>query len=270
MKILICLMFRNSAMWIDKFTDCIVSLLREGKNDNITYSLSILYGNSNDGTNEKLEIFKDLLSTRYKDVEVTLTRIDLPDRFDVIQRLAILRNTFLNIHDTTLKQYDYLMHIDTDITFRPHIVKRLIKNIENPIKGTENIGIVAPLIFVENVNDINGFFYDTFAFRLNKKLFLHKKPYVPVQLKKNKGKWLIEVDSVGTMYLMKTDIFYKYKITYGTHIRDNTNEHPKRKYESEQVVFCNSVTQNTPYKVYVNLSLAVHHVNLEQYGLAWH
>ena len=79
---------------------------------------------------------------------------------------------------------------------------------------------------------------------------------------------IIEVDSVGSFYICRADIFSKYKITYSTKENDvKPEQNNYRKYESEQVCFCNDVKSNTNYKICINYNVSVDHVNLEKYGL---
>lgn len=255
-------MFKNSNLWLSRFMECIKSLL-ENKTNNIKYDISIIYSDSIDGTTEELKKFIHELD----DTNIKLTHLNLPDRFDGIQKLAILRNTFLHINN--LKKYDYMLVVDTDILFDCITISRLIKHIENP--RLDSCGVIAPMIFIENHSSNINYFYDTFAYRIRDEIFSHKKPYVPIELhKQTKHKWIIEVDSVGSLYLIKTDIFTDYDIYYDTYIRNDTKNHPQRIYESEQVVLCKNIKQKTPYKIYVDLSSKVYHINLESYGLKWH
>ena len=105
-------------------------------------------------------------------------------------------------------------------------------------------------------------------------MFYHTKPYLPIKLfGRDRQKQIIPVDSVGSFYLAKADIFTKYDIRYSTYLRNLTDPnipHPQRKYESEQVVFCQQVTEKTDYKIYVDMNAKVFHINLQSYGMVWH
>lgn len=267
-KILILLLFKDSRKWIYRFLACIESLL-QNESINIEFVVSVIYGDDTDGTSSillnKLESIKDRYGTK-----ITSKRITFPKRLDGIQRLVTLRNAFLYINE--LKDYDYILGIDTDIIFDNNTVIKLIKDMENA--NLTNPGIISPMVFIENYGSYgNSYFYDIWAYRIQEKFFLHTRPYIPIKLfGKDKFKSLISVDSVGSFYLAKSDIFTKYGVTYATYLRklDNNSQHPQRKYESEQVVMCNMVKQNTPYNIYVDISTKVYHINLQKYGLPWH
>lgn len=270
-NILICLLFKNSNLWLDDFMNCINDLLLN-KPENVNYDLSVIYGDSSDGTDENLESILLDIHDKYK---ITMQKIYviLPNRLDGIQKLVLLRNSFLNINQKKLDKYKYLLIIDTDVMFRYNTILKMIQDIEN-IKL--NAGVVAPLIFINNYRNYgNKFFYDTFAYRLNEKMFSHYIPYIPYIPIQNdilvtNRKRIIEVDSVGSIYIIKSDIFINYDVMYGTYERNKSEPHPQRKFESEQVILCDNIRKKTSYKIYVDLNLKVYHVNLEKYGLAWH
>lgn len=269
-KILILLLFKDSRKWIYRFLACIESLLQNGNRD-IEFVISVIYGDDTDGTSSILLNKLDSIEDRYG-TKITSKRITFPQtkRLDSIQRLVTLRNAFLYINK--LKDYDYILSIDTDIIFDDNTLVKLIKNMKDP--KLDNPGIIAPMVFIENYGSyINSYFYDTYAFKMQDKSFLHTRPYIPVKLfGPDKFKSLIRVDSVGSFYLAKTDIFTKYDIKYGTYLRklDNNSQHPQRKFESEQVFLCEQIKQKTSYNVYVDTSTKVYHINLQKYGITWH
>lgn len=262
-KILICLMFKESNMWISRFFDNLDTLLNDEfnqKND-IKYNISVIYSTSNDGTEETL---KNRIE-KYKENAV-LTKMDIPNRFSTFEKLSILRNAFLSVNN--LGKHDYLLMIDTDIMFDVSSVNRLIKDIQNA--KLEKVGIVAPMVFIENYGAYkNTFFYDVLAYRMNGINFKHRKPYIPVFLYGNqKYKRILEVDSVGSMYIIKSEILTSNEnIHYGTYILNDPYENNKR--ESEQVYLCEQV-RKSGFKIYVDLNIRVFHINLENYGLKWH
>lgn len=263
-------MFKNSQKWIHRFMNCIESTLQlQNEYDNIQFSISVIYGDDDDGTSNILSNKLYSIENRYG-TKITSNKITFSKRLDGIQRLVTLRNAFLYIND--LKDYDYILSIDTDIMFDNHTIIKLIKYVQNP--NLDNPGIVAPMVMIENYYSYgNNYFYDTYAFKIQDKSFLHTKPYIPIKLfGKDKIKSLISVDSVGSFYIAKSDIFTKYDVTYTTYLRklDNNSQHPQRKYESEQVCFCENVKQKTPYNIYVDLNAKVYHINLQRFGLPWH
>ncbi len=263
-KILICLLFKDSNMWLSRFFDNIDNLLNDEFNqkNNIEYNMSIIYGTSTDGTEKSLESRIE----NHKEI-TSVTRMDIPNRFNVLEKLSILRNMFLHIND--IKKYDYLLMIDTDIMFDTNSINQLIKDIQNP--KLDKAGIVAPMVFVEDYGTYkNTFFYDVLAYRMNGLNFKHQKPYIPIIHHNNNKiyKRILEVDSVGSIYLIKSDIIVSNNdICYGTYTIDTIQGN--KKYESEQVYLCEQVKKKG-FKIYIDLNIRVFHVNLENYGLRWH
>ena len=262
-KILICLLFKNSNMWLSRFFDNIDNLLNSefNKKNDIEYNMSIIYGTSNDGTEETLK----RRIKNYKEI-TNLIKTDIPSRFNVLEKLAILRNSFLHTKD--LKKYDYLLMIDTDIMFDVSAINRLIRDIQNP--KLDKVGIIAPMIFIVDYGIYkNNFLYDVFAYRMEGLNFKHRKPYIPITFH-NTGNYkrILEADSVGSLYLIKSNIITSNKnIQYGTYaVKNKDND---KKYESEQVYLCEQVRE-CGFKVYIDLNIRVFHINLEKYGLNWH
>lgn len=262
-KILICLLFKNSNLWLDRFFSCVENLIynENNKKNNLEYELSIIYGNSNDGTEESLKNKTEKLMNN--NVKVNIIKIDIPNKFNRLEKFAILRNMFLNINN--LEEYKYLLMIDTDVMFELRVILKLIQDIENP--KLETCGIIAPMIFIEDYRIYqNSFFYDTLAYRIKGLNFKHERPYIPIILNEDdKYKKIIEVDSVGSLYIIRADILMKGGIYYGTYLKNITKE----KYESEQVFICERVRQNG-FKVYIDMNLKVYHINLEKYRMKWH
>lgn len=292
MKILVCMLYKNSMLWLDRQISCLDNLLRDTKN--ITYTFSVVYGDSKDGTDTKVKENMNLLQEKYSEIlKVKLIHFPLPRRLDTIEKLATLRNISVygvedNIH--SLEEYDYILHIDTDVFFRPLEIQKLINILDRDVDAWGNklnAGIIAPMILIENAINASGsdLFYDTFAYRIDKRMFTPQRPFVPITidyknpnnqtlvneiLDKTINKGIFEVDSVGTCYLCRADIFSKYNIKYGTILRKENKLHSHIKNESEQVVWCMKVKENTPYKIYVDADTYVRHVNLEQLGMRWH
>lgn len=277
MKILITLLFKNSALWIQRFLSCLDDLLLE--NSEIIFDLSILYGTSSDGTEKILKNYvkllkEDKLSTCRNINNIFLRLLDLPKRLDSLEKLSVLRNVSIYMMDNdNLKNYDYILQIDTDTIFDTGVIRKLIENINNT--NLLNIGIISPMIYIEKSHpESENIFYDTFAFRYfngqNKdgETFKIREPYFPCYKKKETN--LCEVYSVGTFYICRSDIFWKYNVIYQTELRKNRNVHQHRSLESEQVIFCRNVRKKTPYKIYVDKDLSIYHVDLPKYGMNWH
>lgn len=273
-KILVGLLFKNGMLWLDKFMNYVNRLLEL---DNTDFHFVVVYGDSKDDTDKEVKRRMNELSK--KGYSISLIHLPLPRRLNGIEKLAILRNVVIVVSDLEKEKYDYVLSIDTDIMFDNAMIKKLIDDIK-----ISDAGIVAPLVLIDNTDSV---FYDTWAFRMKGHMFTSYKPYIPRQILKEQpnfmngvkvgvigeGSELIEVDSVGSFYICKADIFWKFNIKYFTEEilnRSKREQHIHRKYESEQVCFCNSVREKTDYKVYVDYGLNVYHVNLGMYGLEWH
>ncbi len=272
-KILIALLFKDSIMWLNRFFGCIEDLLKD--KEKIDYDFSVIYGDSKDGTDIEVKKRMEELKEKYL-VGVKIAHIPLPKRLDSIEKLAILRNA--SIAMVNIKDYDYVLQIDTDIIFDSYDIHKLIKDIKDNIEMDKVIeidkkiieidkkGVIAPLIIIED----SGTFYDTFAFRMNGKMF---RPDINKEILDRMGlREVFDVDSVGTLYICRSDIFWNFDVKYGTEkIKiDISKVHPNRKYESEQVVWCNNVRKITKYRVCVDPNIVVRHINLEKYGKRWH
>ncbi len=262
MKILIALLFKNSFLWLDRFMVCIEDLLKDYENnENIRFDFSVIYGDSTDPTDIEVKKRMEELKEKYL-VGVKIVHIPLPKRLDGIEKLAILRNASITIVD--IENYDYVLQIDTDIIFDHNSIDILIKDIEEGCD--KKIGVIAPLVFIEGTKT----FYDTWAFRMDGgKMF---RPDIINWPGLSNGK-IFEVDSVGTCCLIKSDIFWKWDIKYGTEERkaeERKKMHPQRRLESEQVVWCNRVREKTGYKIMVDSGIRIDHINLEKYGKRWH
>ena len=264
MKVLICLLFKDSILWLHRFIYCIESLLNDTPN-NINYHLSIIQGDSKDGTDGELRRCTTNLLSKYKSagLKIKMVELPLPSRLNRIERLAVLRNACIVMVD--IEDYDYVLAADTDVMFEPHTIKKLIEDIQN---DKLNAGIVAPMIIIEGA--VKEYFYDTWVFRIAGKTFTSAEPYIPAGISPDIATGIFEVDSVGSFYIARAEIFSRYGIKYFTEERKDIRINPQLRYESEQVCFCNDVRKRTPFKIYVDPKATVHHVNLEQYGLKWH
>lgn len=253
--------------WIHRFFNCLEKTYEEISG--ITFDMYVVYGDDIDGTSIILPKLLDGIQSKYGP-KIIKKHITLPKRLDSIQKLSILRNSFID--NDLYNKYDYILIIDTDVMFEPFTIMRLIKDIENP--ALENPGVVAPKTVIENYHSYgNDYFYDTYAFKVQDKSFLHTRPYIPVKLfGKDRFKSLIKIDSVGSFYLAKTDIFTKYDVKYGTYLRklDQNSLHPQRLFESEQIYFCEQVKIKSPYNIYIDMNATVYHINLPKYGIVWH
>mgnify|MGYP003393633617 CR=1 FL=1 len=292
-KILICLLFKNSSIWLSRFMGCLENLIRT-KPENITYYLSVIYGNSTDNTDTEVKRQMNVLLDKYgnsHNLKLKMSNFSLPKRLHTIEKLAILRNACVD--QCIDKEYDYVIQIDTDVIFTPLSVMKLIKTIKNNEDIWENklnVGIIAPFVLIE---DSNNLFYDSWAYRRKAgekvQMFSPSRPYVPIEIdfknpEKNVeimnktmdetiNKGIFEVESVGTMYICRANIFSKFGVKYRTEERSEEERkkvYYNKKYESEQVVFCRDVKEKTEYRIYTDADIIVNHINLEAIGLMWH
>lgn len=288
-KILVCLLFKDSILWLDRFFGCINSLF-VNKPVGVEYGLSVVYGDSIDGTDDIVKSKIEDIRNKYR-VQINLFNLSMPGRLDGLEKLATLRNSCIGL--SNISGYDYVLMVDTDIMFCSYIVEKFLWIMERK----KDIGVMAPMVMIENFRTFaNTYFYDRYAFRIGGKLFEHLPPYLPIEaIKKfrslnNKdvkindlidGK-MVELDSVGSIYLCRSDIYWKHDIKYATEEREDWKEYNSkysklkvipfshRKYESEQVYWCNKVREKTGYKICIDSSIKVYHVNLEPFGLEWH
>lgn len=264
-NVLLCSLFKDSEWHMDRFLSCIKNIKREG----LDMEICFIEGNSEDKTWEKLKGWCNKCGMKY-----ILEKMDINDssglggRFD---RLAILRNMLIK---TGLKgKYDYVLMIDSDVIFEGDLLVRLIESIEKT--GSDVMGC---MIMIENFRTFgNNYFYDTLAFAgSGGDKFVHYFPYVSEETDKVIKKGCFGVKSVGTCYLVRGEVYnigdmgvfsvvkcYK-EVEKGKKIVMYKGER-----KSEQIMWCTSV-RDAGYKVMVDSSVKVLHVNLEKYGRKWH
>lgn len=232
-NVLICVLFRDSEFYLNTFLGCLGKLIDFNKNYNI--DLCFIEGNSTDNTYQKLEIWLSTCKCGH-----ALLKLEPTER-SKYQRLAILRNTALEVG---LKEHhDYVMMIDSDISFREDLVQRLVTSLER----TDGV-VMAPMIYVENTE----FFHDILAFVKDGVNFVNIYPYHEV-LPRYSG--IIEMDSVGDCFLVRA--------------RDIKNTKFEGDGQSEQIGFCQNIRKNGG-KIYMDKRIVVHHADLPKYGLEWH
>lgn len=160
-------------------------------------------------------------------------------------KLSTLRNLLLF---EALEEEEYVLMMDSDIVSVP---PDLIQQLMNTSSGD----VVAPLVMIEDFRDFgDGYFYDRLAFIKDGVPFDHFYPYIP-------GCDVLptppfEVESVGTCYLCKSEIFR------------NGVRYMSDKNTSEQIGFCNRVRQRG-YRIFVNPSVRILHVNFEKLGMGF-
>lgn len=156
-------------------------------------------------------------------------------------RFGILAQTRNRIIQQTLKEQEYVLSIDSDIVqFPSDMLDRLMAH---------DVDIVAPLVVIEEQKR----FYDILAFSYQGKKFAHAPPYCPA-CKENK---LFEVDSVGTCYLVKREVF------------DANVKYATEEDMSEQIIFCRKAREKG-FKIWVDPTITVTHAYLPKYGETFH
>ena len=219
---------RKAARWLPFF---------RGSFERLSYpreklSFAFAVGQASDDSYGHVSKFKETFKN------VTIGHVNLPghNRF---MKLTQIRNKII---EENLKDQEYVWSIDSDIVnFPPNILDQLIDH---------DVDIVAPLVLIEGTNR----FYDILAFLYQGKQFTHALPYCPA-CKRNE---LFEVDSVGTCYLARSDIF-KQGIKYSTHEGKI----------SEQICFCQEARKKG-FKIWVDPTIKVLHANLPKYGERFH
>jgi len=234
MDIVICVLFRDSEFYLDKFLGCLGKLIDHSKEYDI--DLCFIEGNSTDNTYQKLEDW--MRACKYNTV---LYKQDINVEMTKYQRLAILRNMVM---EKGLKEYhDYVVMIDSDISFKEDMLQRMVTSLER----TDGV-MMAPMILVENTE----FFHDILAFAKDGINFVNIYPYHE-SFQKYSG--IMEMDSVGDCFLARAGTINSAKFEGDGH--------------SEQIGFCRNI-RNNGGKIYLDKRIAVYHADLPKYGLSWH
>ena len=193
-------------------------------------------GNSIDNTYQKLERW--MSGNKYNTV---LYKHDINTEMTKYQRLAILRNLAL---ESMLKDYhDYVLIIDSDISFKEDLLQRLVQSLER----TDGV-MIAPMIYVEDTE----FFHDILAFAKDGTNFINIYPYHEA-FQKYSG--IMEMDSVGDCFLIRADVIKNVKFEGDG--------------KSEQIGFCQNIRKNEG-KIYMDKRIVVYHADLPKYKLKWH
>ena len=167
---------------------------------------------------------------------------DLPG--DRIERLAVIRNHFLNKY--LCFSADYLIMMDADI------VECSLKTlVELTYLSHQHKAVVAPSVFVEHFPDR---WYDTWGFEKGGEFFHHKAPHL---LKTDTSQPLVELDAVGTIYCTPAAPFregVRYSAVPG---------------HTDHFSICQALRLEHHMKVYWATQLRVAHANLPEFGLPW-
>lgn len=215
---------KNAAMWLPVFCAQLERLEGVGE-------VVFTYGDSQDST---LALLKEYNKRSKKKIRVKRE----PPMGQILSsaQIGAIYSDFQQYED--IKNYDYVLMLDTDLMRMP---QNLVARLKRPKKD-----IIAPYIWTLFHDSPTRMFYDSFVFRYKSYKF---HPYRPPL---NDGKPL-QVDSVGTCFLVKTDVFLD--VPYG-------DPYPHLK-------FCNDAREKG-YEVWADPSTAVQHVDLNRFGMFHH
>lgn len=205
--------------------------------DRLTYpklEVRVVASSSTDGSDALLNAWRFKMEGRGRICETIYVE---PPRENRDVRMAFLRNKMLE----HCQDVDYVLMIDSDlVSFPSNLIELLLLHKKD---------IIAPMVYIEGIDQ----FYDTFAFRLNGTRFdvaYPKHPFVPPEIC---GKDPVELTSVGTCYLMRGDVARTVKYDGG---------------DFDHVLFCKSARERG-FKVWVDPTVRVEHVNFDAYGETW-
>lgn len=209
MTITVCSYFRDSMVWhdiktnqVNKFFEQInqQSEFLKSKGLDINFNLVLLENGSKDNTNEViLENIKNNKNATFIKLCENLTNIPVGsnERKERFINLSKIGNVIIE----TAKQIDsdYIFWIESDLLLPD---ESTIYNLLQKIEEDENIGIVAPIIFIKNL-DNNIHFYDTWAYQSeDKTIWTDRYPYNEVYISSNER--YIKMNSIGSCCLMKS------------------------------------------------------------------
>ena len=205
--------------------------------DRLTYpglSVQIVASSSTDGSDALLNGWCFKMENKERACSTVYVN---PPEGSRMAKMAFLRNNLLEY----CQDADYVFMIDSDVVMFPsNLIELLLLHKKD---------IVAPMVYIEGMDQ----FYDTFAFRLGGVRFdvaAPEHPFIPSEVK---GGGLVELTSVGTCYLMSGEVARAARYGDG---------------DCEQVVFCEDARRKG-YKVWVDSTVRVEHVDLGAYGEAW-
>jgi len=154
-----------------------------------------------------------------------------------IERLCQYRRLLV---EQALRDEDYVLWIDSDIVeTSPNLLKSLV---------AEKAAIAAPMVAIEHWESK---WFDFRCFRRNGKMFSPEPPYCG-GFQPNRT---IEIDSAGTCYLVKSDVFKSISYAYDG--------------DSEHIAFCRRVKE-AGRKIVLNPKVRVLHAYLPAYGEQFH
>jgi len=299
MSVLIKSLFSNSSKWIDRFFNSLDKL--DYPRDKLRFAF--LEGGSRDNTWDRLKHFGDTHQN------VSLSNMDVSDVSKRFERLALLRNKLIyeNLKDAdyvfsvdsdivyfppeTLKAlindnvdivapyvfiegtsqfYDTLafrcrgQNFSHKFPYRPILPGKKVGDMSKVVSGlTKRLRTMDPSARWSEEGRLTALKYLSRFSEVTYLSGLHEalrgadkeRWREEAVLKYAANQSMFEVDSVGTCYLVKRRV-YEGNVVY-------------KGGDSEQVTFCNNARESG-FRVWVDPSIIVHHVNLESQGEKWH
>jgi hypothetical protein len=181
--------FRNSFSYINRYCEQMESLQELLRKSGHTLHLVLGYGDSEDGTGEILyEEVSHRFSASLLDVSHGGLHYGSVVNKQRFKQLAFVGNKLwsaipLDSHVVGL--------VESDLIWQPQCLSNLIE-------ATRSVDMIAPMVM-----HLDGRFYDTWAFRMDGMRFTNEPVFHPQLLT---GASLYEMDSVGSVFLMKTSI----------------------------------------------------------------
>lgn len=223
-KIQVCIPIKNDAQHLPTFLEQIKKLSYPHELLKITW----MYGRSVDNTLEIIQSF-------HKDNDFTFTIYKDPV-YNNVTHSAMWMADVCNAFKQAWHGEEYALFLDVDLELLPeNLVETLVK---------QNKDIIAPYIYV-NEDNVKRF-YDTYVFRYQGQKFsnlqVNEKEYDMFNPPFTKRKKPVELDSVGTCILIKSEPYIKVNW-----------ENPAPHYQ-----FCKNA-RKLGYKVYALPSLEVYH-----------
>jgi len=222
-SVLVGIPVKNSELWLAK---CLESLEKLDYPSN-KIRVIFLYGESRDRTLNIIKVYSS--KSKYTVEAYRETPMNIPK---IPVSAAFIAPIYKDYQE--LIEEDYFWLLDSDIIkFDPVLLKRLV---------SLDVDVVAPYVWI--IDRDPRIFFDIYCFRYKG---YHFHPINPPGINNNQ---LLEIDSVGSCYVVKAEVFKKgvYK-----------NPHP-------HLQFCNSI-RNLGYKVYIDPKSHVYHYDLEKAGI---
>jgi len=228
-KIMVCLLTKNDGKYLPRFLESMSKL--DYPKEKLRWVW--IYGESVDNTLDIILKFHEEQPYKFEVYEEPV--VDMPIRSSLY--VAELCNEFKKLY----RGEEFVLFADTDLVRIPkNTLKELVR---------VNKDIVAPYVYIEGTKQ----FYDTYVFRVKgwrfDKAILDGKEYGPWNPPFKDKKEPVELDSVGTFLLIKSEVFKKVKW-----------ENP-----APHLQFCRNARKKG-FKVFALPYIKIYHANVIQDG----